>query len=332
MRPFSDRNPVKLGLAGAGGMIVALVLVFNYESVPGIDNSDRYVAQFADTGGLYTGDGVQISGVDVGTVTDIELRGDHVDVTFTADPKATRLGSATSAAIKVETVLGRRFLDVEPRGDGELEDGDTIPLDRTTSAYDPSDAISDLTDQLSDTDVPQVESALDSVSHVIDELSPDLRASVEGVARLSETVSSRDSEIRRLFTESDALGGILATRNEEFTKLLGDGRVLFDVLNQRAAAIDSILGQVQKLSDELSGLAQENEATIGPMLDELHAVLTTLNNNRDNLDLALQRVHPFARQLGEALGSGPFVSFMLQNILPTNLQGQLPGSLGGPHR
>ena len=63
----------------------------------------------------------------VGRVSSIQLEGTKVRVEFTVDD-GIELGDRTEAAIKTETVLGAKMLELTPRGDGRLSD--TIPLER----------------------------------------------------------------------------------------------------------------------------------------------------------------------------------------------------------
>ena len=55
----------------------------------------------------------------VGRVSGIQLEGTKVLVTFTVDDDVA-LGDRTEAAIKTETVLGTKMLELTPRGDGKL--------------------------------------------------------------------------------------------------------------------------------------------------------------------------------------------------------------------
>ena len=75
---------------------------------------------------------MQVSGFKVGQVTDVELDGNRVFVTFSVE-KNMPLGDRTEAAIKTRTLLGSKVLEVSPRGTGQLSD--PIPLDRTTPPY-----------------------------------------------------------------------------------------------------------------------------------------------------------------------------------------------------
>ncbi|AQA24134.1 mce related family protein [Rhodococcus sp. MTM3W5.2] len=88
-----------------------------YDQLPFISGGGQYTAHFADAGGLMTGDDVTVSGVNVGTVDKVDLDGPQVLVTFTVQD-GIALGDETSAAVKTNTILGRKSLKVTPRAAG----------------------------------------------------------------------------------------------------------------------------------------------------------------------------------------------------------------------
>ncbi|WP_067835764.1 MCE family protein [Nocardia lijiangensis] len=327
MKPFSERNPVRMCLIGTGVILALLVLVFNYESIPGWPGGKSIVAEFADASGLKAGDAVQISGIEVGKIESITLTDDHVDIAMRVDTHGQTLGRRTTAAIKVETALGRRFVELRPDGDGAI--GDRIPLDHTTSGYDITESLNQLTSRLAGTDKKQLAEAVDSVSRVLDTLPDNLRSSLDGVSRLSATIASRDGALRDLLAHANSVTGVLAERNQNLTALMTDGGSLFAALNDRAAMIRTLLVNVRAISDELHGLVRDNRDTIAPMLAEVDRVLELLNTNYDNLNAAILGLRPYITQLGEAVASGPFFGALLHNITPANLNGQQPGSPGG---
>jgi len=316
-----------MGLVGTAIIIAALVAVFNYDSIPGLSGTQTVVAEFDDASGLTAGDSVQISGIEVGKISSISLSGDHVDIDLEIDTDGRSLGKRTTASIKVETALGRRYVEVRPDGDGDI--GDRISLENTSSGFDITESLNQLTHRLEGTDKKQLSEALDSVSTVLDEIPDNLRPSLEGLSRLSTTIASRDEELRNLLQQSNSVTGILAERNQNLVALVSDGGILFSALNDRAATIRALLVRVRAVSDELRGLAQDNAATTGPMLAQVDRVLETLNANYANINDSISGLRPYVTQLGEVVGSGPFFSVLLQNITPANLNGQQPGSPGG---
>ena len=55
---------------------------------------------------------------------------------LTADSIRVEFGKESGASIEVLNLLGEKYLDIQPVGEGQLADGATIPLERTESAYD----------------------------------------------------------------------------------------------------------------------------------------------------------------------------------------------------
>ena len=88
----------------------------------------NWFADFSGIGGLAVGDDVQISGVKVGTVSGVELNEDNYLARVTANiDDDIELPIDTAALISSESLLGGRYLSLEPGGDEEmLESGDRI--------------------------------------------------------------------------------------------------------------------------------------------------------------------------------------------------------------
>ena len=110
-------NPLRTGIFGIA-LVGCLVLVsFGYTELPFWPQGKAYEAYFTDAGGISPGNDVNVSGIKVGKVTDIELAGDAARVKFTVD-RDVRVGDQSLVAIKTDTVLGEKSLAVTPRGTG----------------------------------------------------------------------------------------------------------------------------------------------------------------------------------------------------------------------
>ena len=100
----------------------AVFLMFGYKignvaSIEGFDLS----ADFSGIGGLQIGDDVQISGVKVGSITAVELNPDSylARVHMSVDPSI-ELPTDTGALISSKSLLGGRYLALEPGADEEM--------------------------------------------------------------------------------------------------------------------------------------------------------------------------------------------------------------------
>ena len=207
MRTLEGSNRVRNGLMG----IVILVLVVgvgqSIASVPMLFATPTYYAQFADTGGLNPGDKVRIAGVDVGVVRSTEIQGDRVVIGYSLGGNS--VGTESRAAIRTDTILGRKNMEIEPRGSERLRANGILPLGQTTTPYQIYDAFFDLTKSASGWDTQTVKRSLDVLSETIDQTSPHLSAALDGVARFSDTIGKRDDQIRQLLANANKIAGVL---------------------------------------------------------------------------------------------------------------------------
>lgn len=106
------------------GIVVALLVVAvgqSFTSVPMLFAKPSYYGQFTDSGGLHKGDRVRIAGLGVGTVEGLKIDGDHIVVKFSIGTNT--IGTESRLAIRTDTILGRKVLEIEPRGAQALPPG-----------------------------------------------------------------------------------------------------------------------------------------------------------------------------------------------------------------
>ncbi|MEO3757739.1 MCE family protein [Mycobacterium sp. B14F4] len=312
MKSFSERNQFVIGLVGLALTIAIVLGSLNYERLPFLQGAE-YSAYFADAGGLTTGEGVQVSGFEVGQVKSIELDGPHALVTFTV-AKDIRLGDRTEAAIKTRGLLGTKVLEVASRGDGELEG--TIPLERTTSPYELPDALGELATTISGLNTNQLSDSLRVLAETFSDTPPELRIAVEGVARFSETLNERDAQLRGLLVNADKATTVLAERSGQVVSLITNTNALLAELETQSAALDQVSGNISALSEQLQGFIAENRETMRPALDKLNGVLTIVDNRKERLQKSLELLTDYSMSLGESVSGGPFFKTYVANLLP----------------
>ncbi len=117
--------------------VVCALIVLTALRSPVTGAVSRYTAAFSDVSGLYVGDDVRISGVQVGKVETIRLDGRIAKVDFTAQ-NAHPVFANSIAAVRYQTLLGQRYVElVQPARPGRrLPAGGTIPLGQTIPSFD----------------------------------------------------------------------------------------------------------------------------------------------------------------------------------------------------
>ena len=161
MRSFAERNPVVIGIVGVTAVAAITLAALNYQKLPGFNQGTYYSAEFGDSGGLFTGAAVEVSGYPAGKVSSIDLDGNQVLVEFWVD-RDIHVGDRSEARIRAKSLLGTKVLEVFPRGEHPLEA--TIPLDRTTSPYQLPDALGDLATTVGGLDTAQLSESLSTLA------------------------------------------------------------------------------------------------------------------------------------------------------------------------
>jgi phospholipid/cholesterol/gamma-HCH transport system substrate-binding protein len=315
MGAFASRPPVPLAVTGLVALLLVTTLAFNAPAILG--GGTTYRAEFAEAAGLQDDDLVTVAGVEVGRVDAVELAGDRVLVTFTVEDAW--VGDETAASIEIKTLLGAKYLALDPRGQAELDPERPIPLDRTASPFDVVEAFNGLSSSIDALDTDQLAASLTTLADTFRETSPEVRGALEGLSRLSRTIASRDEELRRLLAGTENLAGVLADRNAEVERLLGDGNLLLAEVQRRRDAISALLDGTRELAEQLRGLVADNRDELQPTLEALDQVLAVLQRNADQLEDALRLQAVFVRLFANALGNGRWFDNYVCALLPPEI-------------
>lgn len=313
MIPFRERNKTVIGAAGIVTITALLAGSFSLDALVG---GDEFTAEFSEAAGLRPEDEVRVAGVKVGKVLSVDLAdsGDKVLVEFRV--KDARLGPQSRADIRIKTLLGRKFLMVTPEGDGELEAGSTIPLSQTSAPFDIVDAFRDLSTTAEEIDTEQLAQSFTTLADAFRETPDEVRSSLEGLSRLSNTIASRDAQLKELLERSRGVTQVLAERDEDLTAFFASSSLVLDELRARREAISRLLDSTVLLSEQLIALVRENRAQLAPTLAELEEVVALLRRNQGNLDASIKRFAPFVRVFSNNLGNGRWFDTVVHNLGP----------------
>ncbi|MPZ84532.1 MAG: MCE family protein [Actinophytocola sp.] len=322
MKSFKERNPAVLGVVGTLVLAALATLVFFYADLPVIGGGTKYQAEFSEAAGLRPDDEVRVAGIKVGEVTDVELAEDRVLVTFRVGDAW--LGDATTAAIKLKTLLGRKFLALYPTGRTTLDPDRPIPMDRTVTPYDVTQAFEGLADTAGSIDTAQLADSFRTISDTFADSPQHVRTALDGLTALSKTISSRDDQLAALLANTRQVTSTLAGTNDEFDKLINDGNLLLTELANRRDAIHDLLVGTTDLATQLSGLVADNQRQLGPALAQLDTVTGILQQYTDNLDASLKLAGPYFRLVNNATGSGRWIDNYLCGVVVENRTNCIP--------
>lgn len=330
MKSFRERNPVVIGVVGTLVLAAITAGVFFYRDLPVIGGGTTYRAEFSEAAGLRPDDEVRVAGIKVGEVTDVELVVDKVVVSFRVEDAW--IGDATTAAIKLKTLLGRKFLALHPTGSSTLDPDVPIPLDRTVTPYDVTEAFEGLATTAGAIDTDQLAESFRTISDTFANSPRHVRSALDGLTALSKTISSRDAQLAELLANTRQVTRTLAGSNDEFDKLIDDGNLLLTELANRREAIHDLLVGTTDLAEQLSGVVADNQRQLAPALSQLDTVTGVLERYTENLDRSLKLAGPYFRLVNNATGSGRWIDNYLCGLVEENRNPCTPPRIDGGGR
>lgn len=315
MLKYRGSSLIRAGIIGLVLILLVITVGLQPQRLWSLATSIKHEALFTEAGGLLPGNDVKVSGVTVGTVSDVSLQRGKALVTFLVDGKV-RLGSESTAHIRTGTLLGQRILTLESNGSGSLRSSDVIPVTRTGSPYSLTQATSDLTSNTAATDTAALNQSLDTLSDTIDRIAPQLGPTFEGVSRLSRNLNERNESLSNLLKSAANVTSILSQRSQQVNTLLLNANDLLGVLQQRRYAIVNLLANTSALSQQLTGLVNDNEQDLAPALEKLNSVTAMLQKNNDNIVKALTGLAKYQLTQAEAVNNGFYYNAFVANLSP----------------
>src|SRR5271163_2011942 len=313
MRSLQPANRVRVGVLAIAVVVLVVGVGQSFSSLPMLFATASYYAQFSDSGGLSKGDKVRVLGMDVGTVQDLKIDGDHVLMKFSTGTRT--IGTESRLAIRTDTLLGKKVVEIEPRGTRPLRPGAILALGQSTTPYQIYDAFFDVTKAASGWNIDTVKKSLNVLSQTINQTYPHLSAALDGVAKFSDTLGKRDQQLKHLLAEARKVAGVLGDRSKQINALLRNTQVLLAAFNERGRAIDALLANVSAFSTQVQGLIKDNP-NLHHLLEQLRTVTDVLVVHKKDLADVLNTLRNYTAALSEAVGSGPYFKVMIGNLLP----------------
>ncbi|MEB3020196.1 MCE family protein [[Mycobacterium] crassicus] len=315
MRTLEPPNRARIGIIGVVSVALVTLVGQTFTSVPVLFAEPSYFGQLADTGGLSAGDKVRISGVDVGKVQDLSIEGDHVLVKFSVG--ANPIGTDSRIGVKTDTILGRKVLAIEPKGERRVPPQGVLPLGQSTTPYQLYDAVFDATKAASGWDIDSVKQSLKVLSETVDETYPNLSAALDGVAKFSDTVGKRDEEITHLLAQTNQVATVLGNRSGQVDALLRNTQTLLAAFNQRSQAISALLGNIAYFGEQVQGLVRDNPTLdLHHVFEEADSITGMLMRRKEELREMFTILGRYLTIVNDAVASGPYFKVSTLNLIP----------------
>nr|WP_280244841.1 MCE family protein [Nocardia abscessus] len=312
---FESNRNFWLGIIG-GVLIVALLLVSSVYKLIGV-GEQSIKAEFVQAAGIRVGDKVNVAGVASGRVVGAEIEGSHVMLTLSVSDDV-KLGPDARASIKMATLLGARYVDLEP-GDGSGLKGKRIPVSNTAVPYNLADVVQIGTPKFEALDTKKLSDSLNLINEQMNG-SPQLTAqALDSVGALAKVIDSRKAEVDSLLKDLDRVTRILGDNRNSILLVITQGEAIANRVMERQALLRQLLDNVATLTKQLEAIGAENNDQLGPTIAQLNTMAEGLQKNKDNLDRMLSLMPPTVRYLANSWGgSGPYGDVGLPWLFPDN--------------
>jgi phospholipid/cholesterol/gamma-HCH transport system substrate-binding protein len=200
--------------------------------------------------------------------------------------------------VKVATLLGTHYLEVDPLGGGSLAHG-TIALDHTSVPYNLQDVLEQGTAALDQLDPRLLAKALTATSDALGASGAEVGPALEGIAQLSDVISARSAQAGRLLRAARGVSDQLNAGTDDLVALMKSANLVIEEVVHRREAIHQLL--------------VETRGDLDPGLRDLDTALASLRKQDRQLQDVLVEMAPAVRYVANATGNGPYLDLFLNS-------------------
>jgi phospholipid/cholesterol/gamma-HCH transport system substrate-binding protein len=287
--------------------------------------------EFADVLDLVPKSTVKVDDVTVGTVQKVWLEGYVAKVKIKL-PKSLDLPDNTHATIRQTSLLGEKFVSLSrPTGDekprGKLDNGELIPLSRTTSNVEVEEVLSALSLLLNGGGVAQLQIITQELNKALTGNEPAIKSVLTQLNTFVGTLDQNKQKIVTAITAVDALAKKLNAQKATLATAIDSLPKSIATLDKQRAALVKTLQALSKLGSTATRVITASQKDLVANLQSLYPTLTKLAEAGENLPKSLELLltYPFPDGAAKAV-QGDFTN--LNITLDVNTQTALKGLLG----
>jgi phospholipid/cholesterol/gamma-HCH transport system substrate-binding protein len=285
VKAFTERRPKVIGAIAIVVMLaVVSAVVFLNRSV--FQSGYQISARFTNAAGISKGSNVLLAGVHVGTVDSVAVSGNHVDVTMTID-NGVRLPHHTAADVQVETLLGEVDVMLQPvtgwsrplRSGAVLTDTG-VP----TEFYQLNNIAGHL---LEHSNAKALNTLVEDMATITKGKQKQVAEIIEGLGKLTTTVSNRSAEVSQLIDSSKTLATTLAQHDQQLATAITALDTVAAGLANHSTQLADLIDNVEAMAAQTNGLVRTDRPALGSLVKNLTETLGVVNKHQDDLAQAV---------------------------------------------
>ncbi|MFD0850820.1 MlaD family protein, partial [Actinomadura adrarensis] len=254
-----------------------------------------------------------MAGLHAGEVTAVEprFRQGLVRVTWKVDSEV-ELGRSTRAEVRVENVLGGRYLRLSgPVSSPYLadvpEDRRNIPLERTSTPSTINDVLNEGTRTITRLDTRSIDRILGELGKLNEEDRGRLGRALRNLSELSETVNGSSEQLDKLLKNGDKVLNLARTKERQLDQLLTNIQLMLDELEKRRDELSAFVGGTGNTVASMSRLIDQQQKQLTTVISDLRSTLGTLRPTTGDFNELLAWAGPTLSGLAGTGGYGPWL-------------------------
>ncbi|HEY9311263.1 MlaD family protein [Williamsia sp.] len=293
-----DEVPRRAEMLWAVGVVVVVAVLVAVVSVFYINPPGRveYRAEMSESGGISAGTEVRVAGIPAGSVSEVTLAEDKVEVKLSVE-SSVFIGDQTSLEVRMLTVVGGAYVALVPAG-GKPLGNNVIPIDRTTVPYSTAQVLDAAAHTVDDIDAQTLRKVSVSVTDSLDAAPGAVRGIMSDVEKLTSLINQQQDQIRGVAAIGDEYTTELVAHRETLQEMIrriravlpvmvgykDRGMVTYAALADMVLYVGDIFGEpymtrIKPPLTELIGAADDTQA----MAQRMDETITSLRGIADNL-------------------------------------------------
>jgi phospholipid/cholesterol/gamma-HCH transport system substrate-binding protein len=289
-------------------------------------STNEYSAVFADASRLEAGDTVRAAGIQVGTVDEVTLRDDKtVLVRFDADRNVV-VTTATKLAVRYLNLVGDRYLELidTPGSTRTQPPGSQIPPERTAPALNLDLLLGGLKPVLQGLNPQDVNALSTSLLQILQGQGDTLTSLFSRTSAFSNTLADNNQVIEQLIDNLNTVVETLSKDGDQFSATVDRLQQLVTGLAEKRDPVGDAIEALDTGTASVADLLTNARPPLAGTVDQLNRLAPLLDNDKDQLDVALQKAPENYRKLARLGSYGSWINFYLCGIRfrASDLQGQ----------
>lgn len=237
-----------------------------------VDDDYRVTANFAESGGIFTGAEVTYRGVAVGKVEDMRLSEDGVFVDLAIDDDTEPIPDDVKAVVANKSAVGEQYVDLQPRREPSppyLEDGTRISRQDTDTPISTPTMLLNLDQLVQSVDKQSLRTVVDELGTAFRGTGDDMGNIVDTSNSFIDTADDHFAMTRRLLRDGRVVLRTQIDSADHIRAFARDLRRLSDTLVQHDPALRSVIDDGSQAARDLRSFVDENADTLSTLISNL---------------------------------------------------------------